>query len=158
MAHMAMQQQAGSLQQVGGSNPLDIVFQHLDTVPHMVYGALLVVLITFHGQVGSTISAYTDGALGRVVGIGLVLAITQTLGWTYGLLTALAFLLIVHGSPRLAATSIDSFADLKRHEAKGTLWFVEKVLGENPQGITSDSAVTKAVQDDSEKAMQHSSR
>jgi hypothetical protein len=80
------------------------------------------------------------------------------MGWTYGLLTALAFLLIVHGSPRLGATGTESFEDLKRHEAKGTLWFVEKVLGENPQGITSDSAVTKAVQDDSERAMQHASR
>jgi hypothetical protein len=158
MAHMAMQQQSGGVQQVGGANPLDIIVQHLDTVPHMVYGALIIVLITFHGHIGSTISSYADGALGRVLGIGLVLGITQTLGWTYGLLTALAFLLIVHGSPRLAATSTDSFADLKRHEAKGTLWFVERVLGENPQGITSDSAVTKAVQDDSERSMQHSSR
>ena len=158
MAHMAMQQQSQQAQQVGGGNPLDIVLQHLDTVPHMVYGTLMIVLITFHGRIGSTISSYADGALGRVLGIGLVLGITQTLGWTYGLLTALAFLLIVHGSPRLGATGTDSFEDLKRHEAKGTLWFVEKVLGENPQGITSDSAVTKAVQDDSERAMQHSSR
>jgi len=158
MAHMAMQQQSQQAQQVGGGNPLDIIFQHLDTVPHMVYGALMIVLITFHGQVGSTISSYADGALGRVVGIGLILAVTRYLGWTYGLLTALAFLLVVHASPRLGATGTDSFEDLKRHEAKGTLWFVEKVLGENPQGITSDSAVTKAVQDDSERAMQHSSR
>lgn len=158
MAHLAMQQQSQQSQQVGGANPLDIVVQHLDTVPHMVYGALMVVLITFHGQVGSTVASYADGALGRVLGIALVLGITQTLGWTYGLLTALAFLLIVHGSPRLGATGTDSFEDLKRHNAKGTLWFVEKVLGENPQGITSDSAVTKAVQDDSERAMQHSSR
>ena len=158
MAHLAMQQQSQQSQQIGGANPLDIVVQHLDTVPHMVYGALMVVLITFHGQVGSTVASYADGALGRVLGIALVLGITQTLGWTYGLLTALAFLLIVHGSPRLGATGTDSFEDLKRHNAKGTLWFVEKVLGENPQGITSDAAVTEAVQDDSEKTMQHSSR
>jgi len=160
MAHMAMQQQSQQSQQIGGANPLDIIVQHLDTVPHMVYGVLMVVLITFHGQVGSTISAYADGALGRVLGIGLVLGITQSLGWTYGLLTALAFLLIVHGSPRLGATGTDSFEDLKRHEAKGTLWFVEKVLGENPKGITSDTAITEAVQDDSEVAMRsgHSSR
>ena len=158
MAHMTMQQQSQQSQQIGGANPLDIIVQHLDTVPHMVYGALMVVLIAFHGQVGSTVASYVDGALGRVLGIGLVLGITQTLGWTYGLLTALAFLLIVRGSPRLGATGTDSFEDLKQHKAKGTLWFVEKVLGENPQGITSDSAITKAVQDDSERTMQHSSR
>ena len=158
MAQMAMQQQSQQSQQMGGSNPLDIVVQHLDTVPHMIYGTLVIVLITFHGRIGSTISAYADSAIGRVLGIGFVLGVTHTMGWTYGLLTALAFLLVVHGSPRLGATGTDSFEDLKRHEAKGTLWFVEKVLGENPQGITSDSAVTKAVQDDSEKTMQHASR
>jgi hypothetical protein len=158
MAQMAMQQQTGSFQQIGGSNPLDSILQHLDSVPHMIYGALMIVLITFHGRIGSTISAYADSAIGRVLGIGFVLGVTHTMGWTYGLLTALAFLLIVHGSPRLGATGTESFADLKRHEAKGTLWFVEKVLGENPQGITSDTAVTKAVQDDSERAMQHASR
>jgi hypothetical protein len=80
------------------------------------------------------------------------------MGWTYGLLTALAFLLIVHGSPRLAATSIDNFEDLKRQDAKGTKWFVERVLGESPEGITTDTAATKAVQDDSERAMSRSSK
>jgi len=158
MAQMAMQQQSQQSQQIGGSNPLDSILQHLDSVPHMIYGALMIVLITFHGRIGSTISAYADSAIGRVLGIGFVLGVTHTMGWTYGLLTALAFLLIVHGSPRLGATGTESFEDLKRHEAKGTLWFVEKVLGENPQGITSDTAVTKAVQDDSERAMQHASR
>jgi hypothetical protein len=160
MAQMAALQTS---QVTGGgesSNPLEIVLKHLDDVPHMIYGTLMIVLITFHGQVGSTMSAYADSALGRVLGIGIVLGIVQTLGWTYGLLTALAFLLIVHGSPRLAATGIDAFEDLKRHEAKGNRWFVERVLGENPAGVTSDDVNTEAVQDDSETAMRsgHSNR
>jgi hypothetical protein len=156
---MAMQtNQNGGGQISGSSNPLDIVFQHLDTVPNMIYGTLMIVLITFHGQIGSTLAGYADSALGRVLGIGLVLAVTQMMGWTYGLLTALAFLLIVHGSPRLAATSIDNFEDLKRQDAKGTKWFVEQVLGESPEGITTDTAATKAVQDDSERAMSRSSK
>ena len=154
---MAMQaNQNNSGQSGGGANPLDIVFQHLDTVPNMIYGLLMVVLITFNGQISSTLSSYADSALGRVLGIGLVIAVTQMMGWSYGLLTALAFLLIVHNSPRLAATGIDSFEDLKRHQAKGTRWFVEKVLGERPEGITTDNAITEAVQDDSEIAMSHS--
>jgi hypothetical protein len=156
---MAMQTNQNSVMAGGGSsNPLDIVFQHLDTVPNMIYGTLMIVLITFNGQIGSTIAGYADSALGRVLGIGLILAVTEMMGWTYGLLTALAFLLIVNGNPRLAATSIDSFEDLKRQDAKGTKWFVERVLGESPEGITTDTAATKAVQDDSERAMSRSSK
>jgi len=157
---MAMQTNQNSQGQIGGSasNPLDIVFQHLDTVPNMIYGTIMIVLITFNGQIGGTLAGYADSALGRVLGIGLVLAVTQMMGWTYGLLTALAFLLIVHGSPRLAATGIDNFEDLKRQDAKGTKWFVERVLGESPEGITTDTAATKPVQDDSERSMSRSSK
>ena len=158
MAQVAMQTNPFTGGQSGGANPLDIVLKHLDTVPHMIYGALMIVLITFNGQVGPSTAAFVDSALGRVLGIGLVLLIVNQLGWSYGLLTALAFLLIIHGSPRLAATGIEQFEDLKRHEAKGNKWFVEKVLGENPKGITSDDANTEAVQDDSEKSMAHGGR
>lgn len=155
MASMSMQSSVQSLAQTGGGNPLDSVLKHLDTVPNMIYGALMVVLITFHGVFAPSLAKYADSAMGRVLGIAFVVFISQQLGWTYALLTALAFLLLIHSSPRLAATGIDNFEDLKRHEAKGTRWFVEKVLGENPQGITSDDANTEAVQDDSETAMSH---
>jgi hypothetical protein len=153
---MAMQTSQYSAGQVGGSNPLDIVLKHLDTVPNMIYGALVIVLITFVGQVSPTVSSYADSALGRVLGVALILAVTQLMGWTYGLLTALAFLLVVHSSPRLAATSFDNFEDLKRNEAKGTKWFVEKILGENPHGIETDDVTTHPVQDDSEVSMNRS--
>jgi len=156
MAHMANQTSQYTTLQTGGANPLDVIVKHMDTVPHMIYGTLMIVVITFHDQLGSTLARYADSALGRVLGIGLVLLVTSQLGWTYGLLTAIAFLLLVHGSPRLAATGSENFEDLKRQEAKGTVWFVEKVLGESPEGITTDSALTKAVQDDSERAMSHS--
>jgi hypothetical protein len=158
MSHMAMQTNALGGGQSGGANPLDIVLKHLDTVPHMIYGVLMIVLITFNGQIGVSTAAFVDSALGRVLGIGLVLVVVTQMGWSYGLLTALAFLLIIHASPRLAATGIEQFEDLKRHEAKGNKWFVEKVLGENPAGITSDDANTVAVQDDSERAMSHGGR
>jgi hypothetical protein len=156
MAHMANQtSQYATLQTGGATNPLDSIVKHMDTVPHMIYGTLMIVIITFHDQLGPTLARYADMALGRVLGIGLVLLVTSQMGWTYGLLTAIAFLLLVHGSPRLAATGSENFEDLKRQEAKGTVWFVEKVLGENPEGITTDSAQTRAVQDDSQRTMSH---
>jgi len=154
MAHVAMQTNQLQASQSGGANPLDVVLKHLDSVPHMIYGTLMIVLITFNGQVGRSTAAFTDSALGRVLGIALVLFVTHQMGWSYGLLTALAFLLIVHSSPRLAAaTGGDSFKD---YDAKGSKWFVEAVLGEDVKGITSDKATTYPIQDDSEVSMSHS--
>jgi hypothetical protein len=156
MSQMAMQTNQHSSAQVGGANPMEPIIKHLDTVPNMIYGFIMVILIAFNRQIGGTIAGYADSALGRVLGIVGIIAATQLMGWTYGLLTALAFLLIVHSSPRLAATSIEQFNDLKRQEATGHKWFVEKVLGENPMGIATDNAITQSVQDDSQIAMSHS--
>ena len=153
MSHVAMQTQSSAATQSGGANPLDIVLKHLDSVPYMIYGTLMVVLIAFNGQIGSTVASYADSALGRVLGIGLVLLVTPHMGRSYGLLTALAVLLIIHSSPRLAGAGLDNFKD---YDAKGSKWFVEQVLGEDVKGITSDKATTYPIQDDSEVSMSHS--
>ena len=147
MQQTSSQQSAGG----GGGSPLDIILKHLDTVPNMIYGILVVVIIAFHGQIGPTTASYADSALGRVLSIGLVM------GWSYGLLTALAVLLIIHSSPRLAGVGIDGFEDLKRASAQGNhKWFVEKVLKEGGKGITTDESATYPSQDDSETSMSRS--
>ena len=153
MQQTSSQQSAGG----GGGSPLDIILKHLDTVPNMIYGILVVVIIAFHGQIGPTTASYADSALGRVLSIGLVMAVTHFMGWSYGLLTALAVLLIIHSSPRLAGVGIDGFEDLKRASAQGNhKWFVEKVLKEGGKGITTDESATYPIQDDSETSMSRS--
>jgi len=158
MSHIAMQQTSSQQSAGGGSgSPLDIVLKHLDTVPNMIYGVLVIVIIAFHGQIGYTLASYADSALGRVLGISLVIAVTHFMGWSYGLLTALAILLIIHSSPRLAGIDGEGFEDLKRASAQGNhKWFVEKVLKEGGKGITTDDAATYPVQDDSEMSMSRS--
>jgi len=153
MQQTSSQQSAGG----GGGSPLDIVLKHLDTVPNMIYGVLMIVIIAFHGQIGYTMASYADSALGRVLGISLVIAVTHFMGWSYGLLTALAVLLIIHSSPRLAGVDGEGFEDLKRVSAQGNhKWFVEKVLKEGGKGITTDDAATYPIQDDSEMTMSRS--
>lgn len=150
---MAMQQQP-SVQQGGGINT---ILANLDSTPRLLYGLLIVLLIVFVDQVPAGIGRHIDTALGRVLGIAAVGAVTHYLGFPYGLLTAVAFLLLVHISPRLAATGMDGFEDLTSKDAVGNKWFVEQVLGENPMAIQSDRATTSAVQDLSEKNMANSS-
>jgi hypothetical protein len=145
------------LQQQGGGVGLQVVLDHLDTTPKLLYGFLVILAIVFIDQVPAGLGRYADTALGRVLGIAAVGAVTHYLGYSYGLLTAIAFLLLVHISPRLAATGTDGFEDLASKDAVGNKWFVEQVLGENPMAIQSDRATTAAVQDLSEKNMANSS-
>jgi hypothetical protein len=145
------------LQQQGGGVGLQVVLDQLDTTPKLLYGFLVILAIVFIDQVPAGLGRYADTALGRVLGIAAVGAVTHYLGYSYGLLTAIAFLLLVHISPRLAATGTDGFEDLTSKDAVGNKWFVEQVLGENPMAIQSDRATTAAVQDLSEKNMSNSS-
>lgn len=151
---MAMQQQP-LVQQLGGANPLSIIMDNLDSTPHLLYGFLLLLLITFVDQVPAGIGKHIDTALGRVLGIAAVGAVTHYMGFSYGLLTAVAFLLLVHISPRLG--SVDGFNDYQSQDSIGSQWFVEQVLGEKNVAIQSDRVSTSAVQDLSEKTMSKSS-
>jgi len=155
MQYQQGHQQQG--QQSGGYQPLDTLLKSLDTVPHLLYGALVVVLITFVGHVPPAVSRFADSSIGRLVAVGCVIGVTYSLGFVYGLLTAVALLLVIHASPRLSATpGAEGFDDMQTYETVGTRWFVERVLGEQPKKIVNDGAVTTAVQDLSERSMSHS--
>ena len=152
MSAMAMQTSQYS-NQVGGASPIDILLKQFDSVPHLIYGILMLVLIAFIDQISPTLSRYADTALGRVVSLAAIAGSLYSLGIVYGLLTATVVLLLIHSSPRLSA---DGFSDLKSQDVQGSLWFVEKVLGERPKRIVDDRIDTDAIQDDSDTLMKHS--
>jgi len=151
MSAMAMQTSQYSTQS-GGAAPLDFLLKNLDSVPHLIYGILMLVLIAFVDQLSPTLSRYADTALGRVVGIAVIFGVLYSLGSVYGLLTATVVLLLIHSSPR----SIDGFANLDSREIQGNRWYVERVLGEHPTRIIDERVDTDSVQDDSETSMKHS--
>jgi len=146
-----------AMQQMGGANPVNTIMAQLDSTPHLLYGFIILLLITFVDQIPVGIGRHIDTALGRVLGIALVGVITHYMGFSYGLLTAVAFLLLIHISPRLAATGIDGFGNYTSQDTIGSQWFVEQVLGENNVAIQNDRVSTSAVQDLSEKTMSKSS-
>ena len=138
------------------------LFDHLDTIPHMLYGFLVIILIVFVDKVPPHMARYVDTAIGRILGLTVIGLCLHYLGWTYALLTAVAFLLLVHISNRQPVerlpmnTAIDGFEDLEKRQILGNRWFVETVLGECPQTIESDNVTTNAVQDLSDKSMSSS--
>jgi len=140
--------------QVGGASPIDAILRHLDSVPHLIYGTLMLVLIAFVDQLSPTLSRYADTALGRVAAIAAIFGSLYSLGPVYGLLTATVVLLLIHSSSRLAA--VDGFTNLDDRAIAGGRWFVEKVLGERPERIIDGRVDTDAVQDDSDTLMKHS--
>jgi hypothetical protein len=147
MAAMALHANHSATSQVGGANPIDIILKHLDSVPNMIYGFVLIIAISFADKVSPSLSDFADTALGRVLGIGLIVGIVHFMGWAYGLLTAVAYLLIVHSSKRLSSLqNAEGFAEQEFHEAQGSRWFVERVLGEKPKEIITDTVTTQAVQ------------
>ena len=136
------------------------LFDNLDTIPNMIYGLLVIILIVFVDKIPPHIGRYVDTALGRILGLTAIGLCLHSLGWTYALLTAVAFLLLVHISNRqqedavfLSKTGVDGFQDLEKRQIQGNRWFVEAVLGECPEVIESENVTTNAVQDLSNKSM-----
>jgi len=131
------------------------LFDHLDTIPHMIYGFIVIILIVFVDKVPAHTGRYIDTAIGRILGLAAIGLCLHFVGWTYALLTAVAFLLLVHISNRQQQVK-DGFQDLETRQILGNRWFVETVLGECPQVIESENVTTNAVQDLSNKSMSSS--
>ncbi len=158
--------------QAGGALlPSSLLSVPLDSPPKLLYGLVVVLLIVFVDQVPAYVRDVADSFLGRLIGIGAVVAASLQLGWSYGLLTAVAVLLVMHGARRLSAVAdremdtsplmavlgvggpAEGFQSQQVAEAIGNRWYVERVLGERPVGIVTTTAETMAVQDLSEKNM-----
>lgn len=135
------------------------LFDNLDSIPHMLYGFLVIILIVFVDKVPPHMGRYVDTAIGRILGLTAIGLCLHYLGWSYALLTATAFLLLVHISNRQPVErlpAIDGFENLETRQTQGNRWFVETVLGECPQTIESDNVTTSAVQDLSNRSMSSS--
>jgi hypothetical protein len=149
-----MSQPAQMIVQQGGAivNSLQVLLSNLDSPTKLLYGFLVVLVIVYSPLIASEYRVFADSLLGRVFGIAAVYGVVQTLGWVYGLLTALAFLLILNGAPRDSVSGVEGFdgggtVSEKRVIKHGSRWWVEKVLGERPRKIATDQVATYPVQD-----------
>jgi len=117
---------------------------NIDSPAKLIYGVILVLIIVYSSVIPSEYRLFADSLLGRVFGIGIIYGVVQTLGWVYGLLTALAFLLILNGASRIEGFSAGGTVTQKK--IVGKRWFVEKVLGEHPSNIATDKVTTNPIQ------------
>jgi hypothetical protein len=136
--------QQGGMHQIVQS--LHNMVNSMDSPGKFLYGAIMVVMIVYSSLIPSEYRMFADSMLGRVFGIGIVYGVVETMGWMYGLLTALAFLLLINGAPS-TKEGFEGGGTVSEKSRIGRSWFVEKVLGEHTQKIATDRVNTQAVQD-----------
>jgi hypothetical protein len=136
--------QNGGMHQIVYS--LQQMVNSMDSPGKFLYGAIMVVVIVYSSLIPSEYRAFADSMLGRVFGIAIVYGVIEGMGWIYGLLTALAFLLMINGAPSFKE-GFEGGGTVSQKARIGRSWFVERVLGENTKQIATDRVNTQAVQD-----------
>jgi hypothetical protein len=138
-------------QQIGGMvNSFQILLMNLDSPAKLIYGFILILIIVYSPVIPSEYRVFADSLLGRVIGVAIVYGAVQSMGWVYGLLTALAFLLVLNGAQRDIINGLEGFdggGTVTEKKIIGKRWFVEKVLGETPKKIATDKVTTFPVED-----------
>lgn len=105
----------------------------------------MVLLITYSSALPTMYRSFADSLIGRVLGIAAILASLELLGWIYGLLTAVAFLLVLHHAPRFHHEGFEGGGSISEKDVIGKRWFVETVLGERPSKISTHEVITHAI-------------
>jgi hypothetical protein len=135
--------------QLGGMvNSFQVLLMNLDSPAKLIYGFLLILLIVFSPEIPFEYRTFADSLLGKIFGVAIVYGVIETMGWVYGILTAIAFLLVLNGAPRdnTGLEGFDGGGTVTEKKIVGKKWFVEKVLGENPKKIATDKVTTTAVE------------
>ena len=143
-----MSQSQLSYQQGGMVSSFQVLLMNLDSPAKLLYGFLLILLIVYSPIIPFEYRIFADSLLGRIFGVAIVYGVIESLGWVYGILTALAFLLILNGAPRdgVSFEGFDGGGTVTEKKIVGKRWFVEKVLGERPKKIATDKVTTTAVE------------
>ena len=134
--------------QGGAMDPFSTLFSRLDSPAHLIYGFIMILLVVYSTEVPMEFRTFLDSILGRIFGVAAVYGILESMGWIYGLLTAMAFLLLLHGAPRPSdKEGFDGGGGVTQKRAIGKRWFVERVLGERTTAIATEKVVTSAITD-----------
>jgi hypothetical protein len=135
------------LQQGGVISSFHLIMNNLDSPSKLLYGFVLVLLIVYSPLIPSSYRSFANSPLGRIIGLAFIYFIIESFGWVYGLLTAMAFLVMLYGSTTSEIEGFDGGGSVSEKKKIGKRWFVEKVLGEHPDKIATDRVTTQAIQD-----------
>jgi hypothetical protein len=128
---------------------LDIVKKYAE--PLNVYvGIVLVLAITYIGQIPKWIAFRANTFFGRLVLFVSTIVIADVYSWIYALLMSIFTVLIVAVAPRTLKEAFEDTTggdiDIKIVSQKKR-WWSEEVLREDPLGLEEDRVKTTAIQD-----------
>jgi len=115
----------------------------VDTPLKLVYVCILVLIIVYSSVIPMDYKHFVNSMPGRALGVAIVYGVSVYVGWIHGLLTALAFLLVLHGGAA-SREGFDGGGTVSEKKTIGNRWWVEKVLGEVPSSIATDRVMTSA--------------
>ena len=111
----------------------------------ILFVSLLVLGIVFPKSISSTTVRQLSTIPGRALMFGLLVATLMYTNWVYGVLLAVLIALI------LSRRSVrENFVDTFDMVDTSNIWFVEKLLKENPIAINQTKVTTIPVQEDEE--------
>lgn len=118
---------------------LDSITKHIPPIQHIICGGILIMLAVFSSNIPLACRVMLDSTIGRLIAISLIIIIFHFNGWIYGILVALAVLLILSGIPE--SNVYEQFEQQKTKDVTGNnKWYIEKALSENPEKIVTDTA------------------
>ena len=122
--------------------PSDIIhfLPTMDSPVKMIYGCILVLIITYSSIIPLEYKQFADSPLGRIFGIAIVYGVIQQLGLIFGILTAMAFLLLLHGGLQVR----EGFGNfIRKKTTQKPTWYIEHMLGK-PEEVIIEQVVTTA--------------
>jgi len=121
--------------------PSDIIhfLPTMDSPLKMIYGCILVLIIAYSSVIPLEYKRFADSPLGRILGIAIVYGVIQQLGLIFGILTAMAFLLLLHGGIQVS----EGFGNFIPKKTTSNKWYVERILGK-PDEVIIEQVVTTA--------------
>ena len=121
----------------------------VDTPLKLVSTSILILIIVYSSVIPAQYKNLANSLFGRLLGIATVYGVIHYMGWIHGLLTAMAFLLLLHGGVGLVDEGFDGGGTVSEKKTIGNRWWIEKVLGEMPTAIATDRVTTGAPGDTS---------
>jgi c-di-AMP phosphodiesterase-like protein len=137
---------------------LDILKRYAQPL-NIYIGIILVLGITYVGQIPKQYAYYANTLIGRFILFWLTIIIADTYSWVYALLMALFVVLVISVAPRNYREGFynSSRTDIKLVTQKRK-WWSEEILQENPLGIEEDHVKTQAIQDNTNSSNSTTSR
>jgi hypothetical protein len=127
---------------------LDFIQKSKSSIILLLYIAT-VLIIVFKDTIPETIHHQADSFLGRCLGLGLVIFITNEYGWILGLLTAMSVSLLIGSRMAAIQEGFGSGGETSKITIPKTKrWFVERALKENPTAIEEEKVTRESQIDD----------